>query len=118
EAEPDAVIGGGVEICGDFEFDKLLPPASAHTSHFQGTGDLIVGPAGCIFGDLILARRMRCEGRIFGKIVCDELLLLGSADIRGDITARILEVRGQARVAGRMNVHSGAPGMVDAEGNI
>lgn len=119
---PDAVIGYGVEIHGDFQFDKLL----RIDGKFQGNlfsnnrGDIIVGKSGCVIADVIVARKMIVEGgQIIGKIVADELLLQNQTSIKGDITAKLLQIEGPyVAINGRANVHTLAPELVDENDNI
>lgn len=116
------MIGHGVEIHGDFEYDRLV----RIDGKFQGTlfshnrGDIVVGPNGCIIGDVIVARKMIIEGgHVVGKIVVDELLLLGNTIIKGDVTCKLIEIDGpHVTITGRANIHALAPELVDEYDNI
>lgn len=120
--EPDAIIGAGVEIHGDFQFDKLL----RIDGKFQGNlfshnrGDIIVGKNGCIIGDVIVARRMIVEGgHVIGKVVVDELLLLERSIIKGDVTCKLIQIVGpDVTINGRANIHALAPDLIDEFDNI
>lgn len=122
DEETDAVIGAGVEMHGEFQFDKLLRV----DGKFQGNlfsnnrGDIIVGKAGCIVGDVIIARKMIVEGgHVIGKIVVEELLLQDHTIIKGDITCKLLQIEGpNVTINGRANVHALAPELVDEYDNI
>jgi cytoskeletal protein CcmA (bactofilin family) len=74
---------------------------------FVGHGDVIVGPLGCIVGDVIVVRRIVVEGgRVVGKIVADEVLLMDRSVIKGDITCKLLAIEGpNVAISGRTNVH-------------
>ncbi|KAJ1402088.1 hypothetical protein B484DRAFT_405512, partial [Ochromonadaceae sp. CCMP2298] len=122
DESPDAVIGEGVEINGEFQFDRLL----RIDGKFQGTllshsqGDVVVGATGCIVADVIVVRRIVVEGgRVVGKIVADEVLLMDRSVIRGDITCKVLAIEGPSvAITGRANVHPLAPSLIDAYDNI
>lgn len=122
EDQPDAVIGAGVEIHGDFEYDRLV----RIDGKFQGTlfshnrGDILVGEHGCIIGDVIVARKMIVEGgHVVGKVVVDELLLRGHTIIKGDVTCKLIEIEGpHVTITGRANIHALAPELVDEYDNI
>ena len=122
EDVPDAIIGAGVEIHGEFQFDRLL----RIDGKFQGTllsqnrGDLIIGKHGCIIGDVIIARRMIVEGgHVIGKVVVDELLLQDHTIVKGDITCKLIEIQGpHVTITGRANIHALAPELVDEYDNI
>jgi cytoskeletal protein CcmA (bactofilin family) len=122
EDHPDAVIGAGVEIHGDFQFDKLL----RIDGKFQGNlfsnnrGDIVIGKNGCIIGEVIVARKMIVEGgHVIGKIVAEELLLQDHTIIKGDITCKLLQIEGpNVTIHGRANVHALAPELVDEYDNI
>mmetsp|Transcript_19453 Transcript_19453/g.33713 ORF Transcript_19453/g.33713 Transcript_19453/m.33713 type:complete len:555 (-) Transcript_19453:118-1782(-) len=121
-SEPDAIIGSGVEIHGDFQFDKLV----RIDGKFQGNlfshnrGDIIVGKNGCIIGDVIVARRMIVEGgHVLGKVVVDELLLLDRTIIKGDVTCKLIQIVGpDVTITGRANIHPQAPELIDEYNNI
>jgi cytoskeletal protein CcmA (bactofilin family) len=122
EGSPDAVIGAGVEINGEFHFDKLLRV----DGKFQGTllsnnrGDIVVGRHGSVISEVIIARKMIVEGgHVIGKIVADELVLMNNSLIKGDVTCKLIEVEGpHVTITGRANVHPLAPELVDEFGNI
>jgi cytoskeletal protein CcmA (bactofilin family) len=122
DGHPDAVIGFGVEIHGDFQYDKLLRV----DGKFQGNlfsnnrGDIVVGKSGCIIGDVIIARKMIVEGgHVIGKIVVEELLLQDNTIVKGDVTCKLLQIEGPSvTINGRANVHALAPEIVDENDNI
>jgi len=120
--EPDAIIGAGVEIHGDFQFDKLLRIDGKFQGNLfsQNRGDIIIGKNGCVIGDVIVARRMIVEGgNVIGKVVVDELLLLDRSTVKGDVTCKLIQIVGpDVTINGRANIHALAPELVDEYDNI
>ncbi len=120
DKEPDSVIGDGVEIHGDFQFDRLLKISGKFHGKLISKGDLLVSTNGCIIGNVNSIKRMIVDGgSIVGDIVVDELLLRGKAVVKGNISCKLLEVIGSdVTIAGRLNVHPLSPELVDQNDNI
>lgn len=91
---PDVVIGDGVEIKGNFQFDGLL----RLDGRFQGQfitedGDLIVGPTGILVSDLTKINRLLIDGgHVFGKIEVASIIISGKALVKGSIICKQLEI--------------------------
>jgi cytoskeletal protein CcmA (bactofilin family) len=105
---PDVIIGDGVEIKGNFQFDGLL----RLDGKFQGTfdtenGDVIVGPTGLLICDVSNINRLLIDGgHVFGKIQVTSLIICGSAKIKGEILCKSLEILdSEATITGKTTVN-------------
>jgi cytoskeletal protein CcmA (bactofilin family) len=91
---PDVVIGEGVEIKGNFQFDGLLRLDGRFHGQFQTQdGDVIVGPTGVLISDLTNINRLLVEGgHVSGKLHVAHITICGNAVIKGDIVSKNLEI--------------------------
>ncbi len=118
--KPDSVIGDGVEIHGEFQFDRLLRVDGKFHGKLISKGDLIVTSHGCVIGNVTSIRRMIVDGgNVVGDIFVEELVLRGAAVIKGNINCKALEIIGSdVTISGRANVHPLSPELVDEFDNI
>lgn len=120
--EPDTVIGHGIEISGELQFERLLRIDGKFQGKLisPGEGDLIIGKHGCLMGDVVAIKRMIIEGGyIHGNICVDELFLFGNSIVKGDITCKLIQVDGlSTTIIGNLNIHPLSPEVVDENDNI
>lgn len=97
--EPDAVIGVGVHVTGDFEYDKLLRIDGRFEGQLitQNGGDLIVGKSGVVVGDIINAHRIVIDGGTVSGDIHDahEVVIRDGSTIRGDVKCRHIKIDGE-----------------------
>jgi cytoskeletal protein CcmA (bactofilin family) len=110
---PDTVIGNGVEIHGELQFDSLLRINGKFEGKLLSKGNLIIGETGTLVTNVNTISRMIVEGgKVIGNIIVDELLLLNYSVVIGDITCKLLEVVGpNVSIVGNINVHRKAPAL-------
>jgi cytoskeletal protein CcmA (bactofilin family) len=111
---PDVVIGDGVEIKGNFQFDGLLRLDGRFQGQFvtQEAGDVVVGPTGVLISDLTgCINRLLIEGgHVTGKIHVANVVISGNAVVKGEIVCKSLEVldAAEATITGTTMVNFGA----------
>jgi cytoskeletal protein CcmA (bactofilin family) len=111
---PDVVIGDGVEIKGNFQFDGLLRLDGRFQGQFvtQEAGDVVVGPTGVLISDLTgnINRLLIEGGHVTGKIHVANIVISGNAVVKGEIVCKSLEVldAAEATITGTTMVNFGA----------
>lgn len=117
---PDSIIGTGVELKGDFQYDQLLRIDGSFKGNLITNGDLIIGHTGCLIGDVTTVNRMIIDGGfVSGTIIVQELLLKGQAQVQGDISCKLMEILGpDVILSGKINVHPLSPDKIDENENI
>jgi cytoskeletal protein CcmA (bactofilin family) len=79
-------IKGNIDSIADFRLDGHL------IGDFNSKGKLVVGPAGCVTGN-ITCLNVDVEGKVEGKVVVEEILNIKSkASIHGEVTCGKLAV--------------------------
>ena len=80
------IIKGDIISQADFRLDGEL------TGNFQTKGKIVIGPAGCVMGDII-CKNADIEGKFKGKIQVLEILnVKNKASIHGDVICGKLSV--------------------------
>jgi cytoskeletal protein CcmA (bactofilin family) len=105
---PDAIIGDGVEIKGNFQFDGLLRLDGKFQGAFDTeSGDVIVGPTGLLISDISNINRLLIDGgHVVGKIQVSSLIICGPAKIKGEIICKTLEILdSEATITGKTTVN-------------
>ncbi len=103
--EPETVLGEGISIEGNLEFQRFLRV----DGEFKGTltsteGKILIGPTGVVRSNINL-REAIVEGRVEGNItVAGRCELRGDARVHGNITARLLSVDEGVSIRGEVNV--------------
>ena len=117
---PDSVVAKNIEINGDISFNRLLKIDGKFEGSLISRGDMIVGEKGLCIGNVTTLRQVIVDGgQILGNVIVDELVLRGSAIIKGDITCKFIEIIGNGcSIFGRLNVQPLAPELVDENDNI
>lgn len=120
---PDVVIGDGVEIKGNFQFDGLL----RLDGRFQGSfltdaGEVIVGSTGVLITDINhqhnISRLLIDGGHVFGHLKVNHIIICGKAIVKGDIECEILEILdSEAIICGNatVNPHALQPPIIEEE---
>ena len=102
----DSLIGSSTTINGDLDFEGGLRVDGRVRGHIHGsdagTSTLVVGESGRVDGE-IRASHIVVHGKIDGPVVATEYLeLLATAQVRGDVTYKTLEMHVGAVVDGRL----------------
>lgn len=103
-SEPDFVVGEQTSIMGKIAFQGLAVIHGLFEGEFEGGRSLIVGEQGFVKADLHLDEA-DISGKVEGNItVRHRLILRGSAEIRGNITAPRLTVEDGVSIMGQVAV--------------
>lgn len=110
-AQSFSVLGADLAVKGDI--------SAASDLHIDGTveGDitceaLVQGETGAITG-AISAKSARLSGRIDGSISCNDIVILKSARITGDVRYDTLTIEQGAQVDGRLSPNTSASAVFD-----
>lgn len=109
-SQPDFVLGEQTSVIGKIAFQGLAVIHGLFEGDFEGGRTLVVGPQGFVKAD-IHADEAEIAGKVEGNIVVKHRLILrGSAEIRGNITAPRLSVDEGVSIIGQVSVTpSGIP---------
>lgn len=97
-----AVISEEFTIRGDIESEGTLHVEGKIIGTVKAAA-VNVSKTGCIEGD-VACQNLTVKGRIEGNISCDELSLSETADIRGTLTYKFINVGRGARIACEMTL--------------
>lgn len=101
---PDFVLGEQASIMGKIAFQGLAVIHGLFEGEFEGGRSLTVGPQGFVKAD-IQVDEAEISGKVEGNIsVTHRLILKGSAEIRGNITAPRISVDEGVSIIGEVNV--------------
>lgn len=104
--EPMTILSQNVSIKGELFFEKTLRIDGSFEGQLFSEGKLIVGPTGSIKADIDLQEAF-IAGKVEGNITVKERLVLrGSAEICGNITAPLLSVDEGVSITGSVSVTS------------
>lgn len=95
-----SIVGRGVTVRGDLEFDGELTIRGRVVGRIAARR-LVIAADGCFEGDAV-ARDAVVEGRLDGRIFAPTVEILGTAVIRGRIFHTTVTVGRGARIDGRM----------------
>ena len=117
--DPETVIGPGVDIKGDLEFDRLLRIDGKFEGRLISTGNLIVGSAGNLIGDVENISTLVIDGgHVFGNVCVEQLIMRGRSVVKGNITCKSLVADSLATIIGVANIHALSPETIDENGDI
>ena len=105
--EPETSVGKGVSARGRLNFDRLLYIYGTFTGTLNSKGSLVIKEGGMLRGELINANMVVIEGKVVGKITCDEIWIVKGGQFFGDITCRSIVVDPDCILVGPVNVHPG-----------
>lgn len=116
---PNTLIGEGVDIRGELQFEKLLRIDGIFEGVLISDGDLIIGPKGTLLGDASNLKNVFIDGGYMkGNIFADTVILQENATVHGDITCKTLQCDKDVIIVGFVNVHFLAPEFIDHDGDI
>ena len=116
---PESIVGDGVEIKGELEFERLLRIEGTFEGTLISQGDIIVGRFGTLIGDVIGVRTLYIMGgKVVGKVQVDNLICRKGTVLRGDVSCKSLSCEQYVTLEGACNVHPLAPEIVDPNGDI
>ena len=102
--EPETVLGEGISIKGELEFQRFLRVDGEFEGNLLSDGKIVVGPTGVVRANIELNEAV-IEGRVEGNIVvrgrCE---LRGDAVVIGNITAKLLSVDEGVSIRGEVNI--------------
>lgn len=102
--EPDFVIGQQASIVGKIAFQGTAVIHGLFEGEFEGGQSLTIGPEGYVKAD-IQVDEAEISGKVEGNItVKTRLILKGSAEIRGNITAPRISVDEGVSIMGQVHV--------------
>lgn len=103
-SEPDFIVGEQTSIMGKIAFQGVAVIHGIFEGEFEGGRSLIIGEQGFVKADLHLDEA-DISGKIEGNIVVrHRLILRGSAEVRGNITAPRLSVEDGVSIMGQVTV--------------
>jgi cytoskeletal protein CcmA (bactofilin family) len=103
-AEPDFVLGEQTSVIGKIAFQGLAVIHGVFEGEFEGGKSLIVGAQGFVKADIVVDEA-EISGKVEGDItVRHRLILRGSAEIRGNITAPRISVDEGVSIIGQLSV--------------
>lgn len=116
---PETVIGPGVDVRGNMQFERLLRVEGK----FQGTiisqGDLVIGRNGCVVANVANLRTVTVNGgKIIGDINVEKIILRKGSTVDGNIVCKIFISEKYVAVNGTCNIHTLAPEIIDSNGDI
>ena len=116
---PETVIGPGVDVRGNMQFERLLRVEGK----FQGTiisqGDLVIGRHGCLIANVLNLRTVTVNGgKIIGDINVEKIILRKGSIVDGNIICKIFVSEKFVAVNGTCNIHTLAPETIDSNGDI
>jgi cytoskeletal protein CcmA (bactofilin family) len=100
ERLPVSHIGRGLKTSGVLDTDGEVVVHGSVVGRINADR-LVIGPGGYVEGDVV-AREVRVEGRLNGRIFAFNVVLEGSADVTGRIFHHTVTVARGARIEGRM----------------
>ncbi|HPI38385.1 MAG TPA: polymer-forming cytoskeletal protein [Ignavibacteriaceae bacterium] len=104
--EEISIINKGVDVKGDLNSSGSIRIDGKITGNVFVTGDLILGSTGIVFGE-VKGRNIVLGGKINGKVFASEKVILESgAELKGDLTAKILVVHEGALFEGNSRMNS------------
>jgi cytoskeletal protein CcmA (bactofilin family) len=104
---PETVIGQGVNIRGELNFQRFLRIDGSFEGQLVSNGDLLVGSTGSVKSEHLHLRNATIEGYVEANLTIDEALIIRSgAQILGDIETRSLTVEPGAFINGHIHVYT------------
>jgi type IV secretory pathway VirB10-like protein len=83
----------------------------------KSQGDLIIGESGEVVGDINNMKSLLIDGKLVGNVSVDRVCIRGQAQVFGNITCKSVQIDPTAIIVGTLNVHGGAPKVIDSDGN-
>ena len=108
--EPDFVLGENASIMGKIAFQGHAVIDGVFEGEFEGGRSLMIGSQGYVKADIVVDEA-EIAGKVEGNItVKNRLVLRGSAEVRGNITAPRISVDEGVAIMGQVHVtSSGSP---------
>ena len=104
--EPELIIGKEVSIIGKISFQREIHINGLFEGELEGNGKVVIGPEGFVKADLNI-QEAEIAGKVEGNVtVKDRLVLHGTAEVRGNITAPRLSVDEGVSIIGQVHVTS------------
>jgi len=101
-----SIVSKGVELKGDLTSSGSIRIDGKITGNVLITGDLILGSSGVVFGE-VKGRNVTIGGKVNGKVITTEKAILeAGAELRGDLTAKILVIHEGALFEGNSKMSS------------
>ena len=116
---PETVIGHGVDVRGNMQFERLLRVEGK----FQGTiisqGDLAVGRNGCVIANIANLQTVTVlGGKITGNINAEKVILRKGSIVTGNIVCKGFLCEKYVTINGYCNIHILSPEVIDSNGDI
>jgi cytoskeletal protein CcmA (bactofilin family) len=105
---PEMTIGTNVTVTGKIAFQREICVNGVFEGEFEGNGKIVVGPEGVVKAHMELYEA-EISGKVEGNITVKyRLILRGSAEIKGNITAPRLSVDEGVSIIGQVYVTASA----------
>ncbi len=101
--QPETVLGEGICIKGQLEFQRFLRVDGEFEGELSSDGRIVVGPTGVVRANITL-REGVIEGAVHGDITVKKLELRGDAKVFGNITATLLSVDEGVTINGQVHI--------------
>jgi cytoskeletal protein CcmA (bactofilin family) len=115
---PETTVGANVTMSGNLSFERLLRIDGTFTGSLSSEGDLVIGPDGALNGDVIGLNEVLLDGVIRGNVEVQRVELRGTAQIYGNVSAKVFTMEPGTSVVGKLNVHNKAPLFINSEEEI
>ena len=116
---PETVIGPGVDVRGNMQFERLLRVEGKFQGSIISQGDLVIGRNGCVVANVSNLRTVTVNGgKIIGDINVEKLILRKGSSVNGNIVCKIFVSEKFVAINGTCNIHALAPEIIDSNGDI
>ena len=117
---PESIVGEGVDIHGELQFDRLLRIDGKFTGKLLSLGNVFVGETGFYKGDIThLENVVVSGGLINGNVAAEYVCVKNGGSINGSVTCKHLRVIGNDNtIIGKVNINPLAPEMIDENGDL
>jgi len=116
---PETVIGPGVDVRGNMQFERLLRVEGKFQGSIISQGDLVIGRNGCVVANVSNLRTVTVNGgKIIGDINVEKLILRKGSSVNGNIVCKIFVSEKFVAINGTCNIHTLAPEIIDSNGDI
>jgi cytoskeletal protein CcmA (bactofilin family) len=116
---PETVIGPGVDVRGNMQFERLLRVEGKFQGSIISQGDLVIGRNGCVVANVLNLRTVTVNGgKIIGDINVEKLILRKGSSVNGNIVCKIFISEKFVAIDGTCNIHTLAPEIIDSNGDI
>jgi cytoskeletal protein CcmA (bactofilin family) len=107
----ETILSEGVCVKGELHFEKQLRINGSFEGSLHAQGKVIIGPKGCVKGDIHLDEAT-IYGIVIGNITVNKLTIGPTAQILGNVHTQQLDFQKGAKLVGNVQID---PGMTSAD---